>query len=191
MPGKERPRHSASYAVAALRKAMKKTQTSFAVEVLGVAVSTVARYETSHAPSGEVLLRLASIAESQGLPRVRDVFRRRYIDEVFAKFGFRTEPISAHETIPTHGYLLVKLSDSNAMLFKEWNRRVSEGAKSRDPVEAAWTMETLYQACLTLRPEDIDVICVTDASGTQPAGNASGHSEIEIAPEVEGDTNEE
>src|ERR1019366_1262337 len=97
LPVREQPRHSASYAVAALRKAMKKTQTSFAVEVLGTAVSTVARYETSHAPSGDVLLRLASIAERQGLSDLQNTFRTLYADEVFAKFGFRTEAVSSNE----------------------------------------------------------------------------------------------
>src|ERR1019366_425037 len=97
----ETPRNEASAAVIALRKALGMTQQRFAVETLKTAITTVARYETSHPPRGPVLLRLAEIAEQSGQLAYRDsaegggsafiklalVFQRLYIEEVIQNLG--------------------------------------------------------------------------------------------------------
>lgn len=57
-------RTQASRAVIALREALGLTQQRFAVEVLGSALNTVARYETTNPPHGAALLRLAAVAQS-------------------------------------------------------------------------------------------------------------------------------
>lgn len=67
---------------------MEMTQAQFAVTVLETAVTTVARYETSHPPQGDLLLRLGEIAERRELFDLRDVFRGLFLAEVKRKLGF-------------------------------------------------------------------------------------------------------
>jgi hypothetical protein len=118
MTDHEKPRNAASAAVIALRKALGMTQQAFAVEVLKTAITTIARYETSHPPRGDALLRLASAAEDrmrtsahgEDLLRLRDEFRRLYIEEVLSSLGFSLlmAPRSDADGGP-YGYLLLKL----------------------------------------------------------------------------------
>lgn len=75
-------RDAASSALIKLRREMGKTQQTFAVEVLDVAIGTVARYETSEPPRGEVLLRLADIAREQNLPELARIFERVWVENV-------------------------------------------------------------------------------------------------------------
>jgi transcriptional regulator with XRE-family HTH domain len=93
MKDPEKPRHAASQAVIELRQAMGMTQQQFAVQVLGTAVTTVARYETSHPPSGKMLVTLSDIAMEQShkvrgtdagreLNRLFGLFRALYLDDV-------------------------------------------------------------------------------------------------------------
>src|SRR5712691_930163 len=84
----EKRRHAASDAVIALRQALGLTQQELAVKLLKSAITTVARYETSNPPRGDVLLRFATIAEKKKLFVLRDVFRRLYLDDVLANLGF-------------------------------------------------------------------------------------------------------
>jgi hypothetical protein len=71
-------RHPASEAMLELRKAMGKTQTMFAVEVLNMAVSTVARFETSTPPEGDMLLKLAEVALDNDQEELYERFRKLY-----------------------------------------------------------------------------------------------------------------
>ncbi len=82
-------RHPASDALIRLRGALAKTQQAFAVEDMRTAVTTVGRWETTHPPRGDVLLRLAEIADKAGEAALRDVFRRLYVDDIFARLNFR------------------------------------------------------------------------------------------------------
>lgn len=61
--GKER--HPASKAVIALREALGLSQAEFGAKILGLSEISVARYETSHPPSGEQLRRLRDVAAAQ------------------------------------------------------------------------------------------------------------------------------
>jgi transcriptional regulator with XRE-family HTH domain len=103
----EKPRNAASEAVIALRTAMGKTQATFAVEVLKSAVTTVARYETSHPPRGDVLLRLADVADQHQLYDISKNFRFLYLDGVKeALRGAAMFFVPQTNTQPAGGYLL-------------------------------------------------------------------------------------
>jgi transcriptional regulator with XRE-family HTH domain len=69
-----RERHSLSIAVSELRHELGETQQQFAGR-LGVAVTTIARYETSHPPSGMVLDTLRLIAEANKRNDLARAFR--------------------------------------------------------------------------------------------------------------------
>src|ERR1041385_9011615 len=103
MNDNEKRRHDASSAVAALRKEMAMNQTSFAVEVLKVAVSTLARYETSTPPRRDVLHKLAVIAGREALsPECTPEQRTRYVElrdtfrVLYFKDSFEDEWFNAH-----------------------------------------------------------------------------------------------
>ena len=80
-------RHPVSQALAELRRAIGKTQQEFATQVLKTSLVTIARYETSHPPRGNVLLRLADIAEENKLPDIARVFRHAFAQEAFKRIG--------------------------------------------------------------------------------------------------------
>ena len=86
------------------------SQTTFAVEVLKVAVSTVARWETSDPPSGDTLLKLSDVAAERGgslskldvepFSTLEGVFRGLYADEFLRN-------IQRHKAITCDYYLIV------------------------------------------------------------------------------------
>jgi hypothetical protein len=102
-------RDAASEALIALRTAMEMTQAQFAVQVVDTAVTTIARWETTHPPQGDLLLRLGEIARQQGMPPLRDFFRGLYAKEVLGKLGFDLMMIPKTETEAEHGYLMFRL----------------------------------------------------------------------------------
>jgi len=60
---------------------MKQSQARFAVLVLNMSTTAVARYESSNpSPRGEVLLRLARIARENNRPDLADIFEKSYVD---------------------------------------------------------------------------------------------------------------
>ena len=87
MKNDEVKRHPTSNALVQLRKALKKTQQTFAVEVLHCAIGTVARYETSLPPEGVVLVQLADIAFQHGLTDIGNVFLMAFFDEVKSRLA--------------------------------------------------------------------------------------------------------
>ncbi len=111
----EKTRAAASEALIALRRAMGKTQQTFAVEVLRTAIGTVARYETSDPPRGEVLLRLSEIAGEHKLPELASKFRLFYIEDVLQALGNQITFVPGSETVPPHGYLTTSLSGDHAL----------------------------------------------------------------------------
>lgn len=70
-----REKHPLSVALVALRKHLGETQQQFANR-LGVAVTTVARYETSNPPRGPVLEKLMKIALDAEMEDVSRMFER-------------------------------------------------------------------------------------------------------------------
>ena len=88
MDGHEKARDAASEALVTLRRAMGLSQQRFAVEVMKTAITTVARWETSHPPGPEVLLKLAAVAEKEKLFDLRDTFRRLFVEDQTDGMGF-------------------------------------------------------------------------------------------------------
>jgi hypothetical protein len=115
MTSDEKKRDAASEALISLRKAMGKTQQTFAVEVLKTAIGTVARYETSDPPRGEVLLRLRDIARNHEFHELAIKFELLYLDGVQKNLGSRLILIPATESEPAHGYLNVALPSAAAL----------------------------------------------------------------------------
>jgi hypothetical protein len=66
---------------------MKKTQQSFAVEVLQCAIGTIARWETYDPPKSDALIRLATIAHEQHLEELVEVFKQTFVDDLNAQYG--------------------------------------------------------------------------------------------------------
>jgi transcriptional regulator with XRE-family HTH domain len=64
-----------SQAVRDLRKALGATQQEFALRV-PTAVRTIARWENGHPPHGKALVRLAQLAEAQGIEEIAGMFVR-------------------------------------------------------------------------------------------------------------------
>jgi transcriptional regulator with XRE-family HTH domain len=126
-------RNEASATLVALRTAMKMSQAQFAVMVLETAVTTIARYETSHPPQGDLLLRLAAIAEKQGLNDLRDVFRKLYLEDVKEKIGFDLLTVAKTETEPRHGYLFIRLDGEDAHRLAQSVLLVNAHLHSDDP----------------------------------------------------------
>lgn len=65
MTDNDKRRNPTSNALIELRKAMGMTQAKFAVLVLDTAITTVSRYETTHPPQGDQILRFREIAKEQ------------------------------------------------------------------------------------------------------------------------------
>lgn len=105
--------NQASKAVKLLRKSLKLTQQRFSVEVLGCAITTVARYETSREPSGLVLLQLARIAEENQKHHIAEKFRKLYMKEVSYRFP-GTFKLGDGKTCPTCGSNLQRGTNKGA-----------------------------------------------------------------------------
>lgn len=80
-------RPAAGRALIALREALNMSQGEFAVLILDCAITTVGRYETKDPPRGKVLLRLAAIAEAQGLPALKERFWKLFEDDARATYN--------------------------------------------------------------------------------------------------------
>jgi hypothetical protein len=139
MKSHEKTRDAASEAVKALRRALGKTQQAFAVEDLKSAVTTAARYETSHPPRGDVLLRLAEISENAipkhkasqtQLIRLRNAFRFMYVDDVLSKIGFQLALVPKKKTEPPKAYLLMKFEGPQQVLWADSFHRLFAAARS-------------------------------------------------------------
>jgi hypothetical protein len=139
----EKPRHAASNAVAALRKAVGKIQTNFAVEDLKVAVSTLARYETSTPPRGDVLLQLAAIADREASSRsgveqhqfveLRETFRFLFLADVRKTLGFDLVVYHATKDQPAHGVALTGLEGPEELRAAHSFISLLSMSRSRDP----------------------------------------------------------
>jgi transcriptional regulator with XRE-family HTH domain len=117
----EKQRHAASQAVIDLRAALNKTQAQFAVETMKTAVTTVGRWETSHPPRGEALLRLAEVAAHSKDSSLAGEFYELYLLDVIAHLPFDLLLARATETQPNRGFLIEKLiGDDELKLAREF-----------------------------------------------------------------------
>jgi transcriptional regulator with XRE-family HTH domain len=77
----ERSRSKLSLSVIELRKALGETQQEFAAR-LDTAITTIARYETSRTPSGEVLVQFMTLALAHGKDDLAELFRAALSDQL-------------------------------------------------------------------------------------------------------------
>jgi transcriptional regulator with XRE-family HTH domain len=108
MESEQKQRNAAAEPLKTLRKSMGKTQQAFAVEALNIAVATVGRWESGDPPGGDMLLKLAEVADANGQHAIRDKFRELYLDDVLANLRFN---ITVNTDPTPHGYLIAKLED--------------------------------------------------------------------------------
>jgi transcriptional regulator with XRE-family HTH domain len=140
----EKPRHAASQALIELRTAMGLNQAEFAIKVLGSAVTTMSRYETTHPPSGEVLLRLAEIARAER-DRPENVhlkmafgflasrFQALFADELFNSVpGEKLITELASKDREEHGYLFMKIEGGEGMRAASAFLSLIPALKSKD-----------------------------------------------------------
>jgi transcriptional regulator with XRE-family HTH domain len=125
----EKKRSDASEALIALRKAMGKTQQTFAVEVLKTAIGTIARYESSDPPRGDVLLRLRDIAREQGLIGAADEFQRIWLQEVHKALGPDVRTILIAED--GGGLMVASLEHGDLVEAQEYLRQLSSNRRKR------------------------------------------------------------
>jgi transcriptional regulator with XRE-family HTH domain len=115
MTDHEKKRAGASDALIALRKAMGKTQQTFAVEVLKSSIGTVARYETADPPQGDVLLRLRDIAREHGFHEIASRFELAYREQMQKPLLSELTTVPATEISPAHGHLTISLPHERAI----------------------------------------------------------------------------
>ncbi|MEK7993431.1 MAG: helix-turn-helix transcriptional regulator [Planctomycetota bacterium] len=86
-----------SIAVRQLRRACGQTQREFAA-TLGVTPVTVARWETTRQPGGQVLVKLKNLASERGLGELEDVFFSAGLNE-FAGYRLGLSTTLQHEAM--------------------------------------------------------------------------------------------
>ena len=79
------PRHATSKAVIALRNALGLTQQRFAVEVVKTSIVTATRWENSHPPHGDTLLKLADVAREHNQITLSRDFWHLYLEELMPR----------------------------------------------------------------------------------------------------------
>ena len=79
-----------SQAVIDLRGKMGITQQTLAVEYMHSAITTVARWESSHPPRGEALIRLAELAKKHRHMEICRIFLAAYLQQVL---GCMSKPL--------------------------------------------------------------------------------------------------
>jgi hypothetical protein len=103
----------ASKLVIELRRVLDKTQQAFAVEFMKTAITTIARWETSHPPRGKALIRLAEIADQSGFPLLGEEFEVLYADDMVP--NLRSDVLahvsSETETEEPCGYVIFKFNE--------------------------------------------------------------------------------
>src|ERR1035437_96317 len=105
-----RERDPISIAVARLRQSFGESQQEFANRT-GLAITTVARYETSRPPQGESLDLFCALARQQGLTEVAETFRNALIAQTGVTGKFTQLGALASYTIPgAHADLAVLLN---------------------------------------------------------------------------------
>jgi transcriptional regulator with XRE-family HTH domain len=107
-----KPRDAASQALIELRNKMGLTQAGLAIAYLKTAVTTVAKYETSHRPPTEMLLRLSEIANEHA-PELAGQFKIFYLEDVLKAVGNQVTWIGNKES--ARGFVTASLSGDIAI----------------------------------------------------------------------------
>lgn len=137
------PRAAASDGMVALRKALNMTQAEFAVLVLKTAVTTIARYETTHPPEGDLICRLEQIAEEHNLFELRDRFRELYAEEVLSKLAFTILMRPKSDEEREHAYLFTRVNGRDAILLAQYFLTVAEALNSEVQGERESALDAL------------------------------------------------
>src|SRR3954451_13966989 len=90
-----------------LRRLLGDSQQKFG-DRLGLALNTIARYETDQPPTGKVLLKIANVAALNRHRELSEYFSSRYYDEVFEKPAQIVMKIATHDR-PVEGWYMQKL----------------------------------------------------------------------------------
>jgi hypothetical protein len=143
MTRNEKTRNATSDALIVLRKAMGKTQQTFAVEVLKTAIGTIARYETSDPPQGEVLLRLRDIAREQGLHELSNRFELFFMEDILGKLTYQLTRFPATETRPAYGIGILRLEGELALNSMYDYQKILGELNSSDPATRQSAVSTL------------------------------------------------
>ena len=131
------------------------SQAQFGAEVLGLKEITIARYETSHPPKGEQLLRLQEVAQElagkyeeklhhrpPAEEKMRTVeklhrfialsrqFTALYMDELLKQHPRTFTPIPATASEDAHGYLLTKVIGVEGIIAAECFVALQKGLTS-------------------------------------------------------------
>jgi hypothetical protein len=152
-------RHPASRKVIALREAMGLTQAQFAKDILQCAWGSVARWETTHPPRGDALLRFFDVAECEALSWNHKANQKEGTDHVEAYKKWDRFLNLAHgflalyyedllETVPrnfvtvgvsrwedSHAYLLAKVWGLEGIVAAESLLSASDALQSKNPVK--------------------------------------------------------
>jgi transcriptional regulator with XRE-family HTH domain len=157
----EKTRDKTSTALIALRAASGQTQQEFAVEVLKTAVTTIARYESTHPPRGEVLLRLADIADQRRRFDLADVFRHSYLEQALKTINSRLFSVRSMDAHKTRGYLIARLQGQEENRAADNFLLLIAGSRATDPklkAIAAEAFDQIAEAASKLGDIDEDVI---------------------------------
>jgi hypothetical protein len=185
MKENDRTRHATSDALIALRQAMKMTQAQFAVLVLDCAITTVGRYETTHPPQGDLLLRLGKIAKQEANKQERsaaerqifidlgDRFSELYVQDVHDRLGWDLMMIPKTEAEREHAHVLTRVNGERAIKLANYFIWVARALDAKDeneiPNEALEASAAMQKAAESIM-------------GNQPVKFASGFSEIMANP---------
>ena len=138
----EQTQDAARQAVVALRKSLGRSQQQFAA-LLKTAVTTVARYETSHPPSGQALLRLAHVAKKNGKVDLSTRFLALYLEEVLSDPILQPAFVTWGRRTGLVGYFAAKLQNWEQLFAViDYMERFFPGENHWD-VALGWLLETL------------------------------------------------
>jgi transcriptional regulator with XRE-family HTH domain len=137
-----------SKAVCELRARLGLSQQAFS-NALGVALNTIARYETSREPSGEALKQLGDLAMKKNHTDLGHFFYTRYLDDVLKGVAPRVTGIPATDSEPARGYLLLELRGDDEMDYARLFRNLLFASRESKRVRELllqldkWTLEEM------------------------------------------------
>lgn len=105
-----------SKAVRDLRERLGESQQAFSNR-LGIALNTIARYETTRDPSGQALEQLSDMAFARQYPDLGYLFYFRFLEGVLGNYPMRVTSIPATDGKPSRGYLVLKLSGDDELRY--------------------------------------------------------------------------
>jgi transcriptional regulator with XRE-family HTH domain len=134
-----------SKAVCELRARLGSSQQSFSNR-LGVALNTIARYETSREPSGEALLKLGNVAALNLHWDLSSLFYSHYLDEVLKDLHLPVVQIPATGSEPSRGYLLLGLRGDHELRYAHIFNMLLAASRVKDADVSKKARDLILQA---------------------------------------------